>query len=178
VIAVRAEGDVVDQATKLAEELRAEGVRVELDDRTDVSLGRRVTDWELKGVPVRLELGPRDLVDGSVTLVRRISGAKGAVPLAGAAKAVTDAVDEQQAELLAEATARRDEHLVDVDSIEEAAEAAASGWARLAWDRVGAAGEARLAEQSVTVRCLLNEDGTVPASEQEPGLTAVVARSY
>ena len=178
VVAVRDEEGVVEQAQSLADELRTEGVRVELDDRTDVSLGRRVTDWELKGIPVRLELGPRDLADGSVTLVRRITGTKGPVPLSGAAKAVTDAVDEQQAELLSEATARRDENLVEVDSIGAAAEAAASGWARLPWAMVGPEGEARLAEQSVTVRCLLSEDGSVPDREDEPGLVAVVARAY
>ncbi len=178
VVAVRDDGDVLDQAHALVGELSAEGLRVELDDRTDLSLGRRVTDWELKGVPVRLELGPRDLAEGAVTLVRRISGTKGSVPLAGAAKAVTDAVDEQQGELLAEATTRRDDHLTDVATLDEAAEAAATGWARLAWAQVGVQGEARLAEQSVTVRCLLRPDGTVPEAEDESDLVAIVARSY
>jgi prolyl-tRNA synthetase len=178
VIAVRDEAGVVDQARALASELQAEGVRVELDDRTDVSLGRRVTDWELKGVPVRLELGPRDLAEGAVTLVRRITGTKGPVPLAGVAKAVTDAVDEQQAELLAEATNRRDDHIVDVASVAEAAEAASTGWARVPWADVGTTGEARLAEQGATVRCLVRPDGAVPDTEDEAGLMALVARSY
>jgi prolyl-tRNA synthetase len=178
VIAVRDDGDVVAQARALVGELAAEGQRVRLDGRTDLSLGRRVTDWELKGVPVRLELGPRDLAEGAVTLVRRISGTKGPVPLAGAAKAVTDALDEQQTELLAEATARRDDHLTDVATLDDATEAAATGWARVAWAQVGMEGEARLAEQSVTVRCLLRPDGSVPEAEDESDLVALVARSY
>jgi prolyl-tRNA synthetase len=178
VVAVRDEQGVVERAAALADELRADGVRVELDDRTDLSLGRRVTDWELKGVPVRLELGPRDLADDAVTLVRRITGTKESVPLAGAAKATTDSVDEQQAELLAEATAHRDARIVDVDTIEAAAEAATTGWARLPWALVGAEGEARLADQGVSVRCLLDQDGNVPEAEDEPDLVAVVARSY
>jgi len=178
VIAVRDDGGVVERTRALANELSAEGLRVELDDRTDISLGRRVTDWELKGVPVRLELGPRDLSDDAVTLVRRISGTKTPVPLAGASKAVTAAVDEQQPELLAEATARRDGHITDVATLDDAAEAAAFGWARLSWSAIGVEGEARLAEQGVSVRCLLRSDGTVPDAEDEAGLVALVGRAY
>jgi prolyl-tRNA synthetase len=178
VIAVRDDADVVDRARALTTELAADGLRVQLDDRTDISLGRRVTDWELKGVPVRLELGPRDIAEGAVTLVRRITGTKAPVPLAGASKAAVDAVDEQQAELLAEATARRDDHITDVATLDEAADVAATGWARLAWAQVGVEGEARLAEQSVTVRCLLRPDGSVPEGEDESDLVALVARSY
>ena len=85
-------------------------MRVELDDRVDVSFGRRATDWELKGVPVRLEVGPRDLAEGVVTLVRRIVGgdARRRSPLDGVADAVADELDAEQAALLAEATARRE----------------------------------------------------------------------
>ena len=71
---MRDDDDVVARCGALTDELRAAGVRVQLDDRTDLSFGRRATDWELKGVPVRLELGPRDLADGVATLVRRIRG--------------------------------------------------------------------------------------------------------
>ena len=49
----------------------AAGHRVRLDDRTDTSFGRRSVDWELKGVPVRVEVGPRDLAEGNVTVVTR-----------------------------------------------------------------------------------------------------------
>ncbi len=61
--------------------------------KVEVSAGRRATDWELKGVPVRLELGPRDLAEGSVTVVDRIGGTKQAVPLAGIVSAVGDLLD-------------------------------------------------------------------------------------
>ena len=74
VIAVRDEGDVVARCRALVDELRAAGVRAELDDKTGGSLGRRVTDWELKGVPLRLEVGPRDLAENAATLAFRISG--------------------------------------------------------------------------------------------------------
>ena len=178
VLAVRDDDAVVERCRALAEELAAAGVRVRLDVDTSTSMGRRATDWELKGVPVRLELGPRDLAEEQVTLVRRIGGAKGPVPLAGVAAAVAEALDASQAELLAEATARRDERIVDVSDLDGAVEAAASGWARLPWSAVGPEGEARLAEHSVTVRCLVRPDGGVPEAEDEPDVLCLAARAY
>ena len=141
-------------------------------------MGRRATDWELKGVPVRLELGPRDLADDVVTLVRRITGTKGPVPLGGVVGEVRAAILEGQADLLAEATARRDERTVDVATVAEAAEAATTGWARIPWSTLGTDGEAELAEESVTVRCLVMPDGSLPTTDDDPDALAVVARSY
>ena len=64
-------------------ELRAGGHRVRLDDRTETSFGRRSVDWELKGVPVRVEIGPRDLAEGRVTVVTRHLRHKENLDLAG-----------------------------------------------------------------------------------------------
>jgi prolyl-tRNA synthetase len=185
VLVVRDEGNVVARCNALTDELRAAGVRVQLDARADVSMGRRATDWELKGVPVRLEVGPRDLADGVATLVRRIAGTvdgaeerKTPVALDGVVAAVTGELERQQAALLAEATERRDAHTVDVTTLDDAREAAATGWARIAWDTVGPDGEAELAQGGVSVRCLRRADGSLPESDDERGLTAIVARSY
>jgi prolyl-tRNA synthetase len=181
VLAVRDEGDVVARCAALAEELRAAGVRVHLDPHADVSMGRRATDWELKGIPVRLEVGPRDLADGVATLVRRIAAGeerKAAVPLTEIVATVTDELARQQRALLDEATARRESRTVDVATLDEARDAAATGWARIAWSVVGAAGEAELAQGGVSVRCLRRADGSLPESDDEDGLVAVVARSY
>ena len=87
VLVVKAEDGAGEAAEALAAELRAAGVRVELDARTDVSFGRRAVDWELKGVPLRIEVGPRDLAAGQVTLVRRDTSTKSAEPLDGVAAA-------------------------------------------------------------------------------------------
>src|SRR5262245_64669 len=121
VVAVRDEGDVVACSRALADELRAAGVRVHLDDRADVSLGRRATEWELKGIPLRLELGPRDLAGDEVTLVRRVSGApKTPVALAGAVAAVRDALEAEQQVLWDQAVAQRDSRIKDVTTLDEA----------------------------------------------------------
>ncbi len=178
VLAVRDDPAVLECCRALSAELVAAGVRAQLDDRTDLSLGRRATGWELKGVPLRVEVGPRDLADGNATLVRRITGEKGAVPLSGIAAAVGVALEEQQAALLREATERRAGWTRDVATIDDAAEAAGEGWARIPWSVLGEAGEAKLAANAVSVRCLVRPDGTVPDSDTEPDLLAVVARSY
>jgi prolyl-tRNA synthetase len=178
VMAVRDDDAVIDRCRALAAELADAGVRVELDVRVETSMGRRATDWELKGVPVRLELGPRDLAENVVTLARRVGGTKEPVSLAGIAATVATALDEAQATLLAEATERRDSRTVEVSTIAEAAAAAATGWARIPWSALGTDGEAELAKDSVTVRCLVMPDGSLPPSDGADGAIAVVARSY
>jgi prolyl-tRNA synthetase len=165
-------------AGTLVEELRRAGHRVTLDDRVDISFGRRAVDWELRGVPLRLEVGPRDLALGNVTLVRRDNGSKVPVPIGRAMAEVGAALDAAQAALLAEATQFRDTHTVRVATVDEAVAAAASGFASLPWAAVGPEGEGRLAEAAVTVRCLQRPDGSLAMSEDEPDVLAVVARAY
>jgi len=175
---VRDEGDVRARASALVDELTAAGVRARLDDRVDTSFGRRATDWELKGVPVRIEVGPRDLAEGNVTLVRRDTGEKLTVPVGEAADRTATLLGEIQAHLLRTAIEQRDARIAEVASVEEAAEAAAGGWAKLPWEVLRGEGEARLAQDAITVRVLQRDDGTVPEADDEPGLVAYVARSY
>ncbi len=178
VMAVRDDAAVIERCDTLAAELGAAGLRVELDIRTETSMGRRATDWELKGVPVRLELGPRDLAEDVVTMARRVGATKEPVALGGIGATVATALHEAQAALLAEATERRDSRTADVTTIAEAAEAATTGWARIPWASLGTEGEAELARDSVTVRCLVMPDGSLPASDDADGAVAIVARSY
>ncbi|WP_217912815.1 proline--tRNA ligase [Miltoncostaea marina] len=170
-------GAVSAEARRVAEELAAAGVRARVDDQTSTGFGRRVTDWELKGVPVRVEIGPRDLAEGAVTLARRDARTKETVPAAGLATAVPALLEEIQDTLLREATAFRDSRTADVGSIDEAIEAARTGFARIPWDRVGDDGEDRLAEHAITVRCLQTAEGTVPGDDPRD-LRAIVARAY
>src|SRR5207237_10065103 len=93
-----------ERAAAFAAELKAAGHRVELDDRVDTGFGRRSVDWELKGVPVRVEVGPRDLAEGNVTIVRRAAGSKETVHAADAAARVAAALEAAQASLLQPAT--------------------------------------------------------------------------
>jgi prolyl-tRNA synthetase len=178
VLVIRDEGGVVEAARSLVERLRADGVRVVLDDRADTSFGRRATDWELKGVPVRIEIGPRDLADGKVTVARRDTNERSLHPATSVAATLPGLLDTVQTDLLASATASQDERTADTSSVADAAEAAEEGFARIPWSVLGPEGEAALARSAVTVRCLQRPDGSVPDSDDEPDLVAVVARSY
>ena len=178
VLLVKAEDGAGDAAAAIASDLRARGVRVELDDRVDTSFGRRAVDWELKGAPVRLEVGPRDIASGNVVLVRRDTGDKATVPLAGVADAVATALDEAQRDLLAAATQRRDSRTQDATTLDDAAAAAQTGFARIAWEVLGEEGEARLGESGVSVRCLQTADGGLPAPGAAADLVAIVGRAY
>jgi prolyl-tRNA synthetase len=169
---------VLGAATKVRESLRDAGVRVGFDDRVDTPFGRRAVDAELKGYPVRIEIGPRDLAEGRVTLARRVSGEKTATQLDDVTAAVLAALDEDQKALYDEALAYREAHTVDVASVDEAIEASSTGWARVPWDSVGLDGEAKANASAVTVRCLVRPDGGVPDADDEPGMIAILGRSY
>ena len=172
------EGDgVVETARKLTDGLRDAGVRATLDERVDVPFGRAI-DAELKGYPVRIEVGPRDIVEGRVVVVRRVTGERGPVPVDSVVSLVTAALTADQQTLYDSALAEQKRRTTEVTSVAEAIEAAGSGWARLPWSAVGAEGEAELNVHGVTVRCLLHADGSVPDSEDAPDLVAVVGRAY
>jgi prolyl-tRNA synthetase len=178
VLVVRDEEGAGDAARSLFAELKAAGVRVRLDDQVATSFGRRATDWEIKGIPARVEVGPRDMANGEVTIVRRDTGEKRTVPVGEVTHRVTNLLELMQDELLAGATKRRDERTADVTTIEDAIEAGKTGFARIPWDALKDGGEQRLAQDAITVRVLQTDDGGLPQSEDDPGLVALVARSY
>jgi prolyl-tRNA synthetase len=179
VLVVRDEGGASEAARRLSEELAAAGYRVELDARTDSSFGRRATEWELKGVPVRLEVGPRELAEGTLSLARRHSLTKAPVGTDRALDEVGRALEETQAALLGERRSHQAERTSAVTSVAEAIEAADSGFAALPWREVGPAGEDRLAEHGLSVRCLQRPDGGVPLDDaDEESLVAVVGKAY
>jgi prolyl-tRNA synthetase len=178
IVVVRDEDGAVEKARELGDAIAAAGVRVRVDADVHTGFGRRAVDWELKGVPLRIDLGPRDLAEGQVTLLRRDSGEKSQVALEGVEHRVGDLLDDIQAAMLAEATAFRETATTDVTTVEEALEAGREGVGRIELSRLGSDGERRLLDDGVSVRCIQRPDGTVPASEDEPDLQAIVARAY
>jgi len=178
VLAAREGDGVVEAVHRITDDLAARGVRAVTDTRTDVSFGRRSTDWELKGIPVRVEVGPRDLASGEVTVVRRDTVSKDQRPLDAVAGQVEALLVTIQQNLLSEAGERLRKATVDVGTIDEATQAAATGFARIRWDDLAPEGERRLASSSVTVRCLQREDGTLPDDDDDAPLWATVARAY
>jgi len=99
---------VLEAAERAQAQLAAGGVRVKMDDRDDVSPGFKFNDWEMRGVPVRIEIGPRDVAKNAVVLARRDrpgkEGKTFGVPADGLVEAVGEMLDQVQAGLLQRAT--------------------------------------------------------------------------
>ncbi|MEV5968346.1 proline--tRNA ligase [Kribbella sp. NPDC051952] len=177
VLAVRDE--TIEAAQRIAADLTAAGLRVMVDDRTDQPFGRRAVNWELKGVPIRIELGPRDLAANVATVVRRLrDSSKEAVNLADLTREVVGGIEADQTHLLDEAARKHAARTTAVNTVDEALEAAPDGWVSLPYDEVGEEGEDRLGAAGISVRCLQRPDGSLPTEDNEQGLTAFAARSY
>ncbi len=148
----------VMEAVRRAEaELKAAGVRVKVDDRREVTPGFKFNDWELRGVPLRIEIGPKDVEKGSVALARRDKPGregKSFVPQAGLAATVTDLLADIQQSLLERATAFRDSHIFDPKDYEELKQVVQNGWAYSYWCE-SAECEAKVKEDTkATTRCI------------------------
>jgi prolyl-tRNA synthetase len=179
VLVIKEDPVVRSAAEALVAELRAKGHRVRLDDRTETSFGRRSVDWEIKGVPVRVEIGPRDLAEGNVTVVTRHTREKQITALPGVGDVVAGILARVGPELLAEAAGALAARTVEVDSLEAAIEAGATGFARIRMGTLGPEGEDRLATEAITIRCLQRPDGSLAEpGDHEDDLIAVVGRSY
>ncbi len=110
---------VLEKAGEVYETLKAAGIRVKLDD-SDNSLGWKCAQWEMKGVPLRLELGPRDIENGQCVAVRRDSGEKIPVALAELAARTPELLDAVQQGLFDKAKRNLDEHCYPAATLEEA----------------------------------------------------------
>jgi prolyl-tRNA synthetase len=110
---------VLQRAGALFSELKEAGVRLELDDREEYSPGWKFNEWEMKGVPLRIELGPRDLESGQAVLARRDTGEKMTAPLDGLAEKVAALLVEIQANMLEKARRFREEHTSRTDDYGE-----------------------------------------------------------
>ena len=112
---------VLENAQKLAERLKKVGIRVVLDDRNQ-SAGWKFNEWEMKGVPLRLELGPRDIENGAVMAIRRDTHEKVSYPLADVESTVLHLLDEIQENLYKMALGYVENNSKDVNTMEEMVE--------------------------------------------------------
>lgn len=132
-------------------------VRLRVDERDEYSPGWKFNEWELKGVPLRIEIGPRDIAKDQVVLARRdVPGRDGKsfIPLAGLADAVTDALTDIQNNLLARATEFRDGNISEPSDYESFREAATHGFARAWWCGDAACEDKVKNDIKATTRCI------------------------
>src|SRR5688500_17722497 len=126
---------VLPKVMAIRDELTARGIRVKVDASEENSPGWKFAEWELRGVPVRLELGPKDLEKSQVFSARRDTREKAAIPFDGLADRITTLLSGIQANLLARARQYREEHTSEVSTWDEfvAAMAGRPGFVIAAW---------------------------------------------
>jgi prolyl-tRNA synthetase len=110
---------VLPKAQEIRDQLVARGMRVMLDDRDSQTPGWKFNEWELRGVPLRLEIGPKDLEKSQVVLARRDTRAKTFVPMDGLAPHIEQLLATIQQALYDRALAYREEHTSETDSYDE-----------------------------------------------------------
>jgi prolyl-tRNA synthetase len=177
---------VVATVERLAAELSEAGIRIFVDRREGQSPGFKFNDWEMRGVPVRMEIGPKDVQNNSAALARRdVPGKEGKqfVPQDGIVSAVKELLTQVQANMLKQATEFRDANIHDVTSYDQLKQVIeAGGWARGWWGGTGD-DEARIKEETgATIRCFPFEQpggtGTCFFTGGQAQQVALFARAY
>jgi prolyl-tRNA synthetase len=120
---------VLESAKAIAETLQNAGIRTNLDDRETQSAGWKFNEWEMKGVPIRIEIGPRDLEQNQVTLVRRDTLEKSTLAIEGLTQAVSALLDNIHKQMFIKAQAFMTQHITPVQNMEALSDAVQSGFA-------------------------------------------------
>ncbi len=177
---------VLEAVERLTKELVAANLRVHVDRREAQSPGFKFNDWEMRGVPLRMEVGPKDVQNNSVALARRdVPGKEGKkfVSQDNIAVQVTDLLNEIQANMLQQATIFRDANIFDVQSYDELCSVIdKGGWARGWWAGTGD-DEGRIKEETgSTIRCFPFDQpggqGKCFFSGQQADKIALFAKAY
>ena len=176
---------VMESVTGLAKELKDAGLRVHLDGREEYTPGWKFNDWEMRGVPLRIEVGPREVAEGKLTCARRDAGrklGKTSVSRAGVQDEVNRLLEEIQQSLFDQARAFLDSHVHEARDYEEFKEIVQDGWA-YAWWCGSPECEATIQEETkATSRCIPLNQGAGEGSCVHCGAKATerayFARAY
>ena len=148
---------VLEATERVRAELTDRGLRLKVDARDEYTPGFKFNDWEMRGVPLRIEIGPKDVEQGSVVLARRdVPGraGKSAAAMAGLAGTVEALLADIQAKMLADATAFRDANIQWARTYDDLQQIVVDGWARAYWCGDNAC-EARIKDDTkATNRCI------------------------
>jgi prolyl-tRNA synthetase len=179
---------VLALAAQVAATLKDAGVRVKLDERNELSAGFKFNDWEMRGVPLRIEIGPRDVEQNAVVFARRdVPGKEGktfGVPVAGLAAAVQEMLASIQVAMLRRATEFRDSNTFTAHTYEEFKEVIESkgGFLRVHWAGTSQDEDSIKEETKATVRCYPFDPpegtGTCFYTGKKTDRVAVFARAY
>ena len=171
------------KANEIADKLRAMGISVKYDNADNKRPGFKFADYELKGVPVRLVMGGRDLENGTVEVMRRDTLEKETMSVENIEQVVKTLLDEIQANIFQKALKYRQEHTITVDSYDEFKEKIEEGGFILAhWDGTTETEERIKEETKATIRCIPFDGDTTPGVCMVTGKPSarrvLFARSY
>lgn len=167
----------------IVEELKGLGISVKYDDADNRRPGFKFADYELKGVPVRLAIGARDIENGTVEIMRRDTLEKETVALEGISLRIVDELDDIQRSIYNKALKLREEHTYKVDSYEEFKEKIEDGGFFLAhWDGTPETEEKIKEETKATIRCIPldgeEEEGFCMVTGKPSKRRVIIARAY
>ena len=171
------------KANEIADKLRTMGISVKYDNADNKRPGFKFADYELKGVPVRLVMGGRDLENGTVEVMRRDTLEKETMSVENIEQVVKTLLDEIQANIFQKALKYRQEHTITVDSYDEFKEKIEEGGFILAhWDGTPETEERIKEETKATIRCIPFDGDTTPGVCMVTGKPSarrvLFARSY
>ena len=175
---------VVDHATKIYDSLQAVGIRVKLDDRDTHTPGYKFNDYELKGVPIRLGIGPKDIEKGSVELARRDDLTKSFISQDKLEIHIKELLKEIQNNLFDKALQHRDQHITSCDSYEDFKKVLDSkgGFIAAHWDGTTETEMKIKQETKATIRCIPldsdKENGTCIYSGKPSAQRVLFAKAY
>jgi prolyl-tRNA synthetase len=171
----------------IRDDLKTKGIRVEVDNRESMSPGFKFNYWEVRGVPLRLEIGPRDLEEGHVMASPRNKpgrDGKFTIPLESVVDRIPELLDKIQDEMFDEAIRKRDARTYFVESLDDFREAIVNnpGFYKVWWDG-DTEDEARLQQETkATVRCIPLEQpggsGKCIMTGRETSTRVILARAY
>ena len=176
--------EIAAVANTIKANLEAQGVSVKFDDRDNVKPGFKFNDYELKGVPLRIAIGPKDLEKQQVELARRDTLEKSFVPQDQLAQLIPYLLEEMQAGLFNKALQFRDEHITEVNSFEEFKEVLENkgGFIAAHWDGTAATEEAIKQATKATIRCIpygaKEEEGSCVYSGEKSSKRVLFAKAY
>jgi prolyl-tRNA synthetase len=171
------------EVTPIIEALRQKGITVKFDDADNKRPGFKFADYELKGVPVRLVLGARDLENGTIEVMRRDTLEKETRPIEGIVEYVEQLLEDIQQNIFKKAKDFRDAHIFECDNYEEFKERVKDGGFFLChWDGT-AETEAKIKEETqATIRCVPFGVEQTPGVDMVSGKSSkarvIIARSY
>jgi prolyl-tRNA synthetase len=175
---------ITEKVNEISASLRKLGYSVKFDNRDTQKPGYKFAEWELKGVPVRIAIGPRDLENGTVEVARRDTKEKQVMKLTEVANSIPALLDDIQKTIYDRALAFRNDHITKVDTYDELKKAldGKGGFVSAHWDGT-AETEAKIKEETkATIRCIpldaVEESGKCVYSGKPSNKRVLFARAY